>query len=168
MRTIEIDDDIYRYILQNAQEIGESASAILRRLLGLPAQGPAQRSGSSPTNTLNGKAGALLAFVSDSGFRASTTVKDKYLAVLSFLCRAHPAEFEKVLTVGGRARRYFARTPAEIAQSGESTQPHRIPNTDYWALTNSPTAQKQDTLARVLSTLGYDVQTAQQVVRALS
>ncbi|WP_333608201.1 replication initiation negative regulator SeqA [Arsukibacterium sp.] len=38
MKTIEIDDDLYHYIAGQTQQIGESASDILRRLL-LPADG---------------------------------------------------------------------------------------------------------------------------------
>ena len=33
MKTIQIEEDLYQYIASNTQEIGESASAILRRLL---------------------------------------------------------------------------------------------------------------------------------------
>lgn len=40
MKTIEIDDDLYHYIAGQTQQIGESASDILRRLL-LPADGQA-------------------------------------------------------------------------------------------------------------------------------
>ena len=36
MRKIEIDDDIYEFLLKSTQEIGESASDILRRLLHIP------------------------------------------------------------------------------------------------------------------------------------
>lgn len=37
MKKIEIDDDLYGYIAANTQHIGESASSILRRLLGFDA-----------------------------------------------------------------------------------------------------------------------------------
>ncbi len=33
MKTIEIDDDLYQFIASQTQQIGESASDILRRLL---------------------------------------------------------------------------------------------------------------------------------------
>ena len=36
MKTIEVDEELYRYIARQTQHIGESASEILRRLLGLP------------------------------------------------------------------------------------------------------------------------------------
>ena len=34
MKTIEVDEELYRYIARQTQHIGESASEILRRLLG--------------------------------------------------------------------------------------------------------------------------------------
>ena len=33
MKTIEVDEELYRYIASHTQSIGESASDILRRLL---------------------------------------------------------------------------------------------------------------------------------------
>ena len=36
MKTIEVDEQIYRYIASRTLHIGESASDILRRLLALP------------------------------------------------------------------------------------------------------------------------------------
>ena len=38
MKTIEVDEDLYRYIAGQTQHIGESASDILRRLLDVNAQ----------------------------------------------------------------------------------------------------------------------------------
>ena len=38
MKTIEVDDDIYRHIASHTLQIGESASDILRRLLGVTSQ----------------------------------------------------------------------------------------------------------------------------------
>ena len=38
MKTIEVDDELYRYIASQTQHIGESASDILRRLLMMPDQ----------------------------------------------------------------------------------------------------------------------------------
>jgi len=38
MKTIEVDEDLYRYIAGQTQHIGESASDILRRLLNVDGQ----------------------------------------------------------------------------------------------------------------------------------
>ena len=37
MKKIEIEDDLYKYILANIEDFGESPSQILRRLLSIPA-----------------------------------------------------------------------------------------------------------------------------------
>jgi negative modulator of initiation of replication len=37
MKTIVVDDDVYGFLVSHTQEIGESASSILRRLLGFKA-----------------------------------------------------------------------------------------------------------------------------------
>ena len=36
MKTIEVEDDVYQYIAAQTKEIGEPATSILRRLLGVP------------------------------------------------------------------------------------------------------------------------------------
>jgi negative modulator of initiation of replication len=41
MKTIDIEDDLYKYILANIEEFGETPSQILRRLLQLPTNIPA-------------------------------------------------------------------------------------------------------------------------------
>ena len=42
MKFIEVEDDLYRYIASQTESIGEGASAILRRLLGLAPVGEIQ------------------------------------------------------------------------------------------------------------------------------
>ena len=55
----------------------------------------------------------------------------------------------------------------EIEQSGQSTFPRRIFDTDYWVMTNTDTSQKKDMLQRVLETLGYTARAIQRARRAL-
>lgn len=40
MKTIDVDEELYRYIAGHTQHIGESASVILRRMLNLGPQAP--------------------------------------------------------------------------------------------------------------------------------
>ena len=46
-------------------------------------------------------------------------------------------EFEKVLSIRGRNRAYFAESEQEILKSGKSTQPREIEGTGFWVMTNS-------------------------------
>ena len=60
MKTIELDEELYRYIASHTQHIGESASDILRRMLkftagqpvtDLPVSGAAVKVTASPTGS---------------------------------------------------------------------------------------------------------------------
>lgn len=50
MKTIEVDEELYRYIASHTQHIGESASDILRRMLKFTAGQTAPASPAQPTS----------------------------------------------------------------------------------------------------------------------
>ena len=147
MKTIDIDDDIYSHLLSRTAHIGETASSILRRELKLNGQSPSK-------NATSGPAHELTDFLNGPKVRFGNAT-DKYLAVLGEAHRQKSKEFEKIFSIRGRDRLYFARSRDEIAKSGRSTQPLQIPGTPYWAMTNSPTPQKRALLRQVLELLGF-------------
>lgn len=149
MRTIEVDDDVYFHIAQNTKEIGEPASNILRRLLGLSKATPM---------SIQGKAGSgheLAGAMGDPKFLMQTAVVDRFLYFLSVAYSQKRSDFEKVLAIQGRDRKYFAKSREEVEKSGKSTQPRNIPETTYWVMTNSPTSQKRQMLRDALKLLEY-------------
>jgi len=93
---------------------------------------------------------------------------DKMLYLLGAASSMKPALFERVLLIQGRGRRYFAKSSMEIERSGKSTQPRRIPKTEYWVMTNSPTSQKQELLGRVLLKLGFSNSAVREAVAAIA
>lgn len=149
MKQIEVDDDVYAHIAQNTQEIGESASTILRRLLGLSSLSavPHQASGNEDHEFSEA--------LGDTKFLVQTAAVDRFLYFLSVAHNQKKREFEKVLAIQGRDRKYFAKSKDEIEKSGNSTQPRNIPGTEFWVMTNSPTPQKRSVLRDVLKLLGY-------------
>lgn len=149
MRTIEVDDDVYFHIAQNTQEIGEPATSILRRLLGLSKATPMVAP--SKTGPLHELAGAM----GDSKFLVQTAAVDRFLYFLGVAYSQKRNDFEKVLEIQGRNRKYFAKSKEEVEKSGNSTQPRNVPGTPYWVMTNSPTSQKRDMLRDALKLLGY-------------
>lgn len=150
MRTIEVEDDVYVYIAQNTQEIGEPASNILRRLLRLP-NGAALTSGhDKPAQDHE-----FTAVMTSPRFLMQTAAVDKFLYFLGVAFSQKKSDFEKVLEIQGRDRKYFAKSEEEVEKSGNSTQPRNIPGTSYWVMTNSPTAQKRQMLRDALKLLGY-------------
>lgn len=151
MKTVELEDDVYEHLVQNIQDIGESASSILRRLLGMRACSDLQKSHVLRTNDDH----ELSAALTHPQFLVNSTAVDKFLYILQVAHEQQGSDFEKVLAITGRERTYFAKSKEEIEKTGTSTQPRKIFGSGYWAMTNSPTPQKRQLLRRVLRLLGY-------------
>lgn len=162
MQTIEVEDDVYQFLLSRTVHIGESASSILRRELKLNGHSE----GEADITRAAGSDHELSSLLSRPEFRYGYAT-DRYLAILGEACRQQPEEFEKILAIRGRGRLYFARSESEIVASGKSTQPRQIPGTSYWAMTNSPTTQKQVTLRQVLELLGFSEEACRAATMAL-
>ena len=171
MPLLEIDEDVYQYLLSRAVRIGESGSAILRRELGLlepNGSGPKGGQGAVGNGSKPSEVKAVEEFLVDPRFRGQRVVTKKYLRLLGLLAELHADEFDRVLDIRGRQRLYFGRSQQEIARSGKSLHPRKIPGTEIWAMTNADTAHKQDIMAEALKVLGYPTDTIQQVRRALN
>jgi negative modulator of initiation of replication len=176
MKTIEIDDDLYQFIASQTQQIGESASDILRRLLIVSlteAQAPAvpaakvvakvvpevapQPVAQKPvvTAAATEKSGSVFDFISQQDLSAEQSVVGRFLFILSALSRAHRGDFAQVLEIKGRNRLYFGQSEASLLEAGSSTNPKAIPNTEFWVITNSNTTRKKMMLTEVATKLGY-------------
>lgn len=170
MPLLEIDDDVYDYLLGRAVRIGENGSSILRRELGLPEpNGNGGDSAGQPgPDTIPPHVQAVHDLITDPRFSGQRVVTKKYLRLLAHLAQIHSEDFEQALGVRGRKRVYFGKSREEIAQTGKSLHPRKIPGTEYWAMTNADTAQKQDIAAEVMKVLGYPKEVIHQVRRALN
>lgn len=166
MKTIEIDDDLYHYIASQTQQIGESASEILRRLL-LPQQSTVIP---APSETVNLAASVPVAqdqkvfdILSKQDLQAELSVVGRFLIILSALARAHKTQFAKVLDIKGRNRVYFGRKEADLLEAGSSTNPKPIPNSEFWVITNSNTTRKKMMLTEAALKLGYSQEEAELI-----
>lgn len=166
MKTIEIDDELYHYIASQTQQIGESASEILRRLL-LP-----QNSTVIPTPSETATVVPAAAVVQDQkvfdilskqDLQAELSVVGRFLIILSALARAHKGHFAKVLDIKGRNRVYFGRKEADLLEAGSSTNPKPIPNSEFWVITNSNTTRKKMMLTEAALKLGYSQEEAELI-----
>lgn len=162
MQTIEIEEDIHNYLLSKVKVLGETASDVLRRELGLGVSVPTVPA-SAKTNTHE-----LTGAIESPSFRMARGVVGKFLELLSYAYQDKGDDFELVLAVQGRGRVYFAKSKAEIESSGNSTQPKQIPGSPYWVMTNSPTPQKRVMLREVLKALGYSSKAINAAVQAIS
>lgn len=192
MKTIEIDDDLYQFIASQTQQIGESASDILRRLLivslteaktsAIPATkeltkravqvstepeaqvtvAPVSK-GTAEKAAGSDKSGSVFDFISPQDLSAEQSVVGRFLFILSALSRAHRGDFAQVLEIKGRNRLYFGQSEACLLEAGSSTNPKPIPNTDFWVITNSNTTRKKMMLTEVATKLGYNAAEVERI-----
>ena len=163
MKTIQVEDDVYEFIVRHTLEIGESASSILRRLFGM-SKGTRTNAAAAVTASPVHELSAVLA---EPIFTRSSTAVSRMLRILEEVHKQRSTEFAKVLKIGGRKRTYFARSESEILNSGQSTQPQEIDGTGYWVMTNSPTAMKREMIRSVLGALGYSRVAVEEAVKVI-
>lgn len=164
-KQIDIDDELYRYIASHTQHIGESASAILRRLLQLPALSSSAVS-PPPAPSNNANAAATRRFFDTmhvADLAGQPSIVARFLMILAALHRCHKQQFAKVLEISGRDRRYFARDEQSLLESGSSTNPKQIPDSDFFVVTNNNTTRKKMMLTQVALELGYTPAEAEQI-----
>lgn len=133
----------------------------------LPADGTREVKSSSTLNNGAKTSHELTAVLNDPAFAQQYAAVDKMLYILRAAYRLKPEVFEKILLVQGRRRRYFAKNEIEILNSGKSTQPRKIPDTEYWVMTNSPTPQKQELLKGALRVLGFSYNAVKDAVATI-
>ncbi|HET8816850.1 MAG TPA: replication initiation regulator SeqA [Pseudidiomarina sp.] len=164
-KRIEIDDELYRFIASHTQHIGESASAILRRLLGLEATEtvigrPILAAGESTQKVAERKVFDVMSRADLAGQRS---VVSRFLIILSMLHRCHNQSFQCVLDISGRDRQYFATSAEALEASGTSTNPKQIPGAPYYVVTNNNTTRKKSMLTQVALELGYSQSEAEKI-----
>jgi len=175
MPTIQIEDKAYNILDLMAKTFGEShADVIWRLLLGaikthLPQQSPAgANSASGPrTGNLPITVSPLEEFLKSPGFLVHANVVQRFLAILSWLYKQNRDKFDRVTTIRGTNRLYFAKTAEELEAKGKSVNPKRLPEAPYWVVTNNPTQGKKDLLSHVMRVLGYDTSSIQIATEAL-
>ena len=177
MKTIEIDEELYHYIASQTQQIGESASDILRRLLlpdavatseAIVHQVSSPAAGKTTTESKDIAEPAanhqkVFDILSKQDLQAEQSVVGRFLIILSALARAHKSKFSLVAEIKGRNRLYFARKQADLLEAGSSTNPKPIPNSDFWVITNSNTTRKKMMLTEAALKLGYSQTEAEQI-----
>jgi negative modulator of initiation of replication len=150
MKKIEIEDDVYNYLVSNTVEIGESATSILRRLLNLS---PGVSTGDSKSpNSLS----ILDEFLNSKRYKRHYKAIGQFLEILSWIYEQNPEEFDAVTNIEGRKRKYFSKSWGDLINSGLSVAPAQIPESDYYVVTNNSIQMKRQIIRRVLELLKYD------------
>lgn len=180
MKSIQIEDDLYHFIASQTQDIGESASDILRRLVmpdsllnngqvtGIDLVTPVYTS----DNTVNSaqdtvqacQASAVFSELEGQQLQAIPKIVERWLLVLSIIHKHNTQQFVKVLGMSGRNRTYFATDKDTLLETGSSTNPKNIPGSDYWVITNNNTVKKVNMLKEVADQVGFTLSEIEQLI----
>ena len=168
MKKVELEDDVYNFLLKNTSYIGESASSILRRILPINPDKSHLYSKKSAQNitklneekinqdykkiNFNDKIIAYFQTYKKSQNQLKTT--EKFLLTLSFFySQVGQNNYKKLLNIKGRSRIYFAKTQKQLLDCAKSSCPRKIPNCDFWVMTNFNSTRKYEILKEVRQTL---------------
>lgn len=155
MPQVELDMDVVALLRLEARKDGDDLSECVRRLI---------------SNAHGKKASKRIALedVRIPERLAPESLANSYpSAILRFMCalgwlsKKHGAEFAMVQHYTGRGRTYFARDPQTILDGGSSTNPKRIPESEFWVCTNLSNKMKSQILDGVMTILGYPPQERQ-------
>ncbi|MGV3002432.1 replication initiation negative regulator SeqA [Vibrio sp.] len=180
MKTIEVDEELYRYIASQTQHIGESASDILRRLLIGEQQG--SQANATMTNPVtvdtvestkpakqekpDGVKVMRSLLISDE-FAEKDKAIDRFMLILSSLYHIEASSFAEAAKVKGRTRVYFADNEETLLASGKTTKPRSIPNTPFWVITNNNTNRKRQMVQQLMTQMGFQADLIDKVCNAI-
>ena len=174
MKTIEVDEELYRYIASQTQHIGESASDILRRLLlmteeqqrevVLPVRPKgivvSKDAGNEPRKDRVKEMRTLL--ISDE-FATQEKAIGRFMLILSSLYRIDPEGFTEAAAIKGRTRVYFADNEETLLASGKTTKPKAIPETPFWVITNTNTDRKRQMVDQLMAKMSFNADIIEKV-----
>lgn len=180
MKTIEVDEDLYRYIASQTQHIGESASDILRRLLMTDAkttvvsQAPvkAQPKGvvvskdAIKEESVDSVKEMRSLLISDE-FAGLKKAIDRFMLVLSTLHHINPNGFSEATQVKGRKRVYFADNEQTLLANGNTTKPKAIPGSPFWVITNNNTSRKRQMVEQLMTRMSFPSDLIEKVTNSI-
>jgi len=182
MKYIEVDEELYRLIASKTEQIGESASEILRRLLGLEVNPVGQELPqahsepiavpqtisepsieSAPVTHASLSCSPLPSFAMTSfdehQLAAQKNGVGRFLFILETVYLAAPDRFSQVLNIKGRDRLYFAKSKQSLLAASKTANPKEIGQSGFWVTTNNSSAKKRAILNEVLQQ--YDTHESQ-------
>ncbi|HAS61704.1 MAG TPA: replication initiation negative regulator SeqA [Vibrio sp.] len=175
MKTIEVDEDLYRYIAGQTQHIGESASDILRRLLNVDGNVSAETplAMTPPKGIVVSKDAVkdvqvdyvkeMRSLLISDEFAGLKKAIDRFMMVLSTLHRLDPEGFSEATQVKGRKRVYFAEDEQTLLASGNTTKPKAIPASPFWVITNNNTSRKRQMVEQLMSRMSFPADLIEKV-----
>lgn len=177
MKTIEVDEDLYRYIASHTQHIGESASDILRRMLkfnaapsvsSTPVTIAAAERQEAVTPPARDRVRAMRELLLSDEYAEQKKVVNRFMLVLSLLYSLSPEEFAAgTESLHGRTRVYFAGDQQTLVQNGTHTKPKHVPGTPYWVITNTNTGRKRSMVEHIMQAMQFPAELTDKVCGTL-
>lgn len=178
MKTIEVDEELYRYIASHTQHIGESASDILRRMLkftaGQSAPAVAAVSASKEATPVKAESRpqdrvrAVRELMLSDEYAEQKKAVNRFMLILSTLYNQDPKAFAAATdSLLGRTRVYFAGNQQTLIQNGTHTKPQHIPGTPYWVITNTNTDRKRSMVEHIMLSMQFPQELADKVCGTL-
>lgn len=184
MKTIEVDEELYRYIASHTQAIGESASDILRRMLKFTAgqTAPAvpvtpvviagtvaqEKPVTAAAPTSREKVRAVRELLLSDEYAEQTKAVNRFMLILSTLYCLNPKEFGAATeSLTGRTRTYFAGDQQTLLQNGIHTKPKHVPGTPYWVITNTNTGRKRSMIEHIMQLMQFPAELTEKVCGTL-
>ena len=184
MKTIEVDDELYRYIAAHTLHIGESASDILRRMLKFSAASQPVAAAAAPVVKAEAAPEPTAAPVAE--VKTVKTAKDKVRAMRELLLSDEYAEQKKAVnrfmlilttlysldnkafaeateSLHGRTRVYFAADEQTLLKNGNQTKPKQVPDTPYWVITNTNTGRKCSMVEHIMQSMQFPAELIEKV-----
>lgn len=177
MKTIEVDEELYRYIASHTQHIGESASDILRRMLKFSAgqaapepvvaAQPAAAQDAAVVKTPSrsqDRVRAMRELLLSDEYAEQKRAVNRFMLILSTLYSLDPEAFaEATESLHGRTRVYFAGNQQVLLQNGTHTKPKHVPGTPYWVITNTNTGRKCSMVEHIMLSMQFPAELAEKV-----
>lgn len=176
MKTIEVDEELYRYIASHTQHIGESASDILRRMLNFKSGQPVQAKEirqeqpikvetaiSTPAVAPNPVRVVRELLLSDVYAEKNKAI-DRFMLILSTLYSLDANRFASATELmHGRTRVYFAGDEQTLLAAGKQSKPRHIPGTPYWVITNTNTNRKRSMVDAIMQEMQFPANVIEKV-----
>lgn len=186
MKTIEVDEELYRYIASHTQHIGESASDILRRMLKFTAgqSAPVSAQAAAAPSAAQGtdkeaalpktaprpqdRVRAVRELLLSDEYAEQKKAVNRFMLILSTLYNLDPKAFDAATeSLLGRTRVYFAGNQQTLVQNGTHTKPQHIPGTPYWVITNTNTGRKRSMIEHIMQSMQFPSELSDKVCGTL-
>ncbi len=164
MKTIEIEEEVFRTLETKVRGFGDTPNDVIKRLLAEPQI--AEKKGERQSATTNGMQNPIVELVQSKSYQWADA-KERYFAVLDFLYGANRAKFEHFNGFRLGSRVQISRSKEEIENSGKSTYPQSLKETGYWVMSNLSNDRKRAILEIILRDFGYSTDVITAVLKSI-